>query len=235
MTDQAAESAVGTPESAGTPTPDFSGSSTPAPASPTFDADALVGKVMEKLGPEIDRRFQSTKDKRFKTLDKLGDLSSLVEFKDYLERNQGNFDAALKDYRVDQVLAQQGSPSAPGSAPAVDKAKVEQRTTELLNDAGISATDPEYLALVGKTYAAPEDWYHAVSRFAVKRNKQTREPGPEAAAGGGPGKPPVSSSTTDVDKLLSRQTELSRKPHLTAAEKAELVDVKAKLRVKLGA
>ena len=203
MTEQPAESAVGTPESQGVPTPAFSGGSTPAPASSgTFDADALVGKVMERLGPEIDKRFQSTKDKRFKTLDQLGDIAPLVEFKDYLERNQGNYDAALKDYRVDKVLAREGSPAALGGAAGVDNAKVQQRTTEILSEAGISPADPEYVALVGKTYAAPDDWYHAVSRFAVKRAKQAAEPGPEYAAGGdGGGRIPIS---TDRDGKLEK-------------------------------
>lgn len=202
MTEQPAEGAVGTPEGQGVPTPAFSGSSTPAPASPsTFDVDALVGKVVEKLGPEIDKRFQSTKDKRFKTLDQLGDIAPLIEFKDYLERNQGNYDAALKDYRVDQVLAREGSPAAPGSAAGVDTAKVQQRTTEILNEAGISPTDPDYLALVGKAYAGPDDWYHAVSRFAVKRAKQAAVPGPEMSDGGSGGKAPISS---DRDAKLTK-------------------------------
>jgi hypothetical protein len=203
MTEQPAESAAGTQENSGVPTPAFSGGSAAAPTSNgAFDVDALVGKVVEKLGPEIDKRFQSTKDKRFKTLDQLGNLAPLVEFRDYLERNQGNYDAALKDYRVDQVLAREGSPAALGGAAGADTSRVQQRTTELLNDAGISPTDPDYLALVAKTYAAPEDWYHAVSRFAVRRGKQTHVPGPESGDGGSGGRVPVSGDRdAKLDKL----------------------------------
>jgi hypothetical protein len=205
MTDQVPDGGQGSGEGAALATPTFTSNPVVAPSEKAFDEDALVSKIVDRLSPEIEKRVQSVKDKRFGGLEKLGGVDELLRLKDYIKQQGGDVDKGVREYQIDQLLNQaapQGSAANGANRSAVDTTRVQQRTTELLNDAGISPTDPDYLALVNKTYAAPEDWYHAVSRFAVRRGKQTHVPGPESGDGGSGGRVPVSGDRdAKLDKL----------------------------------
>lgn len=236
MPDQVPDGSQGQGEGAALATPTFSDVPVVAASEKTFDEEALVAKIVDRLAPEIDKRFQSAKDKRFSTLDKLGGGDELLKLKDYIKQQGGDVDKAVREMQLDNLLNQraQGSPAPEANRAAVDTTSVQTRTAELLTDAGIAFDDAEYLALTKKPYRAPDEFYQSVSKLAIRRAKQQHTPGAATLAVEG-GAAPASGSTTKTDKLLARQSELSRKPHLSAAEKAELIQVKSSLRAEIGA
>lgn len=239
MTDQVPDGSQGPGEGAVPATPTFSEVPVAATSSEkTFDEDALVEKIVGRLAPEIDKRFQSAKDKRLANLDKLGGVDELLKLKDYIKQQGGDVDKGVREYQIDQLLnqpAQQSSPAPAASRSTVDPASVQKRTAEILNDAGIAYDDPEYVALAGKkNYTSPDDFYHDVARFALRRSKQQTQPGAATLVPEGAGRPADQSKQTKTDKLIARQSELARKPYLSAAERVELSQINIDLRAALG-
>lgn len=241
MSENPGEVVAGTTGSEALPTPSFSSGSSAKPSTESLDLDALVEKLVEhpKVVPALQTRLQGLTDKRFTKLDQLGDVAPLIKFKGYLEKKGGNFDEAVRDYQIDQLLAdRQVATNAPASDPGRSNAaiseQVQKRTAEILTEAGIEFSDPEYVELTKRSYAQPDDFYQTVSKFAIRRSKQAQTPGAAALAAGSGGAAPAASNTNKTDKLLARQTELSRKPLLTAAERTELAQVKNDLRAAIG-
>lgn len=112
-----------------------------------FNEDALVTKIVDRLIPEIDKRVQSTKDRRFSKFDK--DLAALKSsLKDGLVA-EGMDPAEVEEElarRLPSTPAKKVVPSSekvsPGTAP--DLADIQR---QLLDKLGISAEDPDVVAL----------------------------------------------------------------------------------------
>jgi len=141
-------------------------------AAPEVDVTALLEKFdsLEQSIPDlIERGIQSTKDKRFKPLEALGEegVEGLKRFNSYLKKYGGDEDEAIKQMRLDQML--ESGPSKAEVVGATDAA-VEGRMTRfarrLLATAGIANNDPRYDEFVAghqfvsenRFYDALEDW-----------------------------------------------------------------------------
>lgn len=205
MTDQVPDGDQGQGESTALATPAFPDVPVAAGSEKTFDEDALVAKIVDRLAPEIDKRFQSAKDKRFSALDKLGGVDELLKLKDFIKQQGGDVDKGVREYQIDQLLNQPtaGSPAPAASRPAVDQASVQKRTAEILTEAGIDFKDPEYVALATKSYASPEAFYDATTRFAIRRAKQAIQPGAASVSAAGGQPPATGDRETKLNKLYS--------------------------------
>jgi hypothetical protein len=176
-----------------------------------FDQEALVAKIIAQLGPEIDRRFQSAKDKRLSALDKLGGVDDLLALKDYIKAKNGNVDEALRDFQIDQMLAQR-STSAPEAgrpvAPENPNAGLKEWTADILTEAGIAFDDPEYRSLASETVPDRSTFERKVTRFIARRAKQLIQPGLATVIVSGATGAPAGTLTKD-DKLNRKYARLN--------------------------
>jgi len=131
--------------SADMPIPEVSATSRTAASAQPLDVDALVSKVVEKLGPtldsKVDQRFKKTTDPRF------ADVRKVAQ---YLEASGGDPEKAAREMLVDQMLEREASPAGPaGTVSDSDlNAEIKAETTLLLDSAGIAYNDPRYVNLV---------------------------------------------------------------------------------------
>ena len=188
-----------------------------ATASGGFNEDAVVEKIVARLDGVLDRKLQSVKDKRFSKLDQLGDISPLLAIKDQLMAaglDEGKFNAVVKDYRIEQLLASQpASPVTGGTVTAPEPANdIKTWTAEVLSDAGIAYDDPEYLELVKKPVASRGDWDRNLTKFVAKRSKQATVPGAASAVASGTGATAANSGGNEakLDAKYARLSELHR-------------------------
>ena len=173
-----------------------------------FDQDALVAKIVAQLGPEIDKRFQSAKDKRLATLDKLGGVDDLLALKDYIKAKNGNVDEAVREYQIDQMIAQQSTsaPEAGRPAPVENpNAGLKEWTADILTEAGISFDDPEYQNLSQTRVPDRRAWEQTVTKFVARRAKQVVSPGaatviPDNSANAIPANSPTQALQREYDK-----------------------------------
>lgn len=202
------ENAPGAVETPAPPVPAFSsGVSESAQPSSGVDLDQLAEKLTPKLASlienTVDKRFQSGKDKRFADLEKV---------KRYLDAAGGDVSKAAREMQVDEILSQQASGQAGGTANRETPEQVQQKVAlevgELLTEAGIPYADPEYVALTQKNYPSPAHFQKDVTRLIAKRAKQGANPGVAAAAGDGGGGTP--GAGPDLDKLYAQLNEAQR-------------------------
>ena len=211
------------------PTPELSaGSATAGSEEPRFDEDALVQKLVEKLVPQVDeavdRRFKSGKDVRFNKVDEIyewvkaagGDPSKI---KGALEQS----DTLSRIEKLEAAINQGG---AGGAAPADDE--LEQRTAEILEEAGIPFDDPVIAELAKKHYASKESWYHTVNKEVAKRAKQGNVT--SATTVGVPGKPAAAGA--EEEALLNELNDMyaGKQGSLSLPEnQARIKEITAKL------
>lgn len=233
MSDKPAESAVGTQEAAAPTTPTFSAASTPAQPSQTgFNEDALIEKLIGRLAPEIDKRFQSAKDKRLSAIDRLGGVDDLVKLKEYIKAKPTDPDGAIRDFQLDQLLAERGQPAQVSpevqvrTQPAEPSSDVTAWTTDILTEAGIDWNNDEaYKALAARPYATPDQWKTATVKFIAQRAKQAINPGAAAnAATTGAGAAPGAKGSKQErkDAIYARLDETQKEPTRFSQERVKL-------------
>ena len=192
------ESVPGAGEVPVPPVPAFSDKvSESAPASQSVDYDKLAEKLNSQIEAAVEKRFQSSKDKRFADLEKI---------KRYLDANGGDPAKAHREMRMDEILAAEtvsglgGGTPGQGTSEQVQRQIIQKEVGELLTEAGIPYVDPEYTALVAKDWTSPAHFQKEVTRMVAKRAKQANNPGLAAAAGDGAGASPVN---TNLDALYA--------------------------------
>lgn len=239
MTDQTPESSQGQTEIVAPATPHFSDVPVVAASVQPSAEDALFDKLLARVKPEIEKSFQSAKDKRFSTLDKLGgNADALLKLADYMKANpQADAQAAVREVQraavldalVDGQLPSANSPAPVANRTTVDTSAIQKRATEVLTDAEIAFDDPEYTALVNKPHANPEAFIAEVEKLGRRRLKQKFQPGAASNAGGG-GSIPASSKSTLADKykkemLAARGQGMSKGQEIRDKFRAQGVDV----------
>lgn len=141
-------------------------SETPISA-PKFDEEALVEKVAARLEGLIEKKFQSTKDKRFADVERITN---------YLKANNNDVAKAMREMQIDDLLT--GRESTPSrSVPGRDddgeqQAALIAQTTDILNEAGIPFDDPAVKAWAGGSYPSEGAAVVALSKLVTKRLKQ---------------------------------------------------------------
>lgn len=183
------------------PVPEISPSSTDEPTSAASReaellADALARievleaskRTDEDLSTLIERGIQSTKDVRFQ------DLETLRKFKKYLDKHEGDEEAAIKDMELDSMLAERrASTKVPGrtevGVPRGDP--LEYQTAERLKRArekyGVEVSDEKVQELANsKRYYDNDEWLEDLDELIIKEAKAGSVT-PAAAVGSGGG------------------------------------------------
>jgi len=180
MTDEQLESGSEVTESKAPPVPQISepsGDERPSAAAVDTDAlaDQLTERVMSKLDEVIDRRLQSTKDKRFAALEGL-DAEALKRFNQYVKKF-GDENEAVRQMQIDTLINK--ASSGTGRQPA----KTETRDTsvilaEVRNDLGveIAPDDPDLIKAANKSYASWDSWRAEVLKLGARKAKQAAAP-----------------------------------------------------------
>ena len=152
MTEAPLESGQEVPETTEEPTPKPSVPSGDKPTSaPEVTAEALQAQaealaplMKEILSPEWEKADQSVKDVRIK------DLTDDVErLKVYLTASGGDVDKAIREMKVDDIIAGE-SPPVVGATDEETKGAMEAISAQYLGAAGIAVDDPGYEALVNE-------------------------------------------------------------------------------------
>lgn len=155
------------PGTEGVPTPEVSKEQGAQPSSQgPSPEDALFEKVVSRLDSIIDKRLQSTKDKRFKVQDEIA--PTLGEFKKYLDAHKGDVEAAAKDMELDQIRRERFGRTQQPEQPA-QLTDLERRTQSILKKAGIANDDPEVAQMASKSYASEDDWFGDLVDLAARR------------------------------------------------------------------
>ena len=217
MTEEQLESGQEVEESKVPPVPEISGPSgdeRPSAAAVDTDtlADQLTERVMSKLDEVIDRRLQSTKDKRLSALDGL-DPEALRRFNAYVKKF-GDENEAVRQMQIDHLISKQASPTGDlGGSPKVETRDTSVILAEVKNDLGveIAPDDPDLIALAKKSYGSWDAWQTAVVKLGARKAKQANAPTSVVAET--PQKAP-SGSTIDValQKMLRVQNDTKAQP-----------------------
>ena len=217
MADQELESGQEQAESVAAPLPKISDVSGVEPASvSTVDAEALdervAQRVLAKLDEVIDRRLQSTKDKRFATLEGL-DPDALKRFNSYVKKF-GDEDEAIRQMRVDTLITQSSPKADQGRSPTLETKSTEAILAEVKADFGIelAPNDPELVEAAKKTYSSWDAWEKTVSKIGARRLKQGTVSA-TAVVAETQQKPPTGGSIEAAqEKLVRLQANLKTRP-----------------------
>lgn len=182
MAEELLESGQEVQESQAAPLPTISEpSGDERPSAATVDAEALVDqlseKVLAKLDEAIDRRLQSTKDKRLSALNGL-DPEALRRFNAYVKKF-GDEGEAVRQMQIDHLLESQSSPARDqGRSPVAEARDTNVILAEVKNDLGvdIAPDDPELVELAKKSYSSWDAWSKAVTKMGARRLKQATAP-----------------------------------------------------------
>jgi hypothetical protein len=214
MAEELLESGQEVSESQAAPLPTISEpSGDEQPSAATVDAEALVDqlseKVLAKLDEAIDRRLQSTKDKRLSALDGL-DPEALRRFNAYVKKF-GDEGEAVRQMQIDHLIESQSSPARDrGRSPVAEARDTNVILAEVKNDLGveIAPDDPELVELAKKSYTSWDAWSKAVTKMGARRLKQATAPvsvvaeTPQTAASGNS----VAAAQQKLDRVLADQT-----------------------------
>ena len=175
------------------PTPSFSDQ---APSSTSTDVDAIVSRLTPLLESLVDKRVQSTKDKRFLQLEKIlgGRLDVLAE----LEGQGVTIPQEVRTrMEINDLRDQIAQPKPEQPAPARDdgsstqRAAVAEAIAELAKNE-LDTNDPGFIELLRGKYANRESFDLAVQRHIVAKLKPAKPASPadvvQAAAAGGAAK-----------------------------------------------
>jgi len=134
-------------------------------ATPTEDVTALLerlDKLEQDIPDLIERGIQSTKDRRFKPLEALGEegVEGLKRFKAYLDKYNDE-DEAIKQMRLDQMLeAGPSKAEVVGATDAAVEGRMQRFARRILGTAGIAANDPRYDEFVaGYSFVSENRFY----------------------------------------------------------------------------
>ena len=211
----------GTPGNQELPTPEFSESGV---SSTSNGADEIVSKLLPHLEQIIERKVQSTKDKRISEIEKvLGGRNKILA---ELENEGVSIPKEVRtqmqlrelEERLAQATGQPASPNVDGSTS--QKAAVTEAITEL-KEHGLATDDPDFIEILRGRYASRAEFDLKVQKYINRKLRPTKPANPadvvQSPAARG-------ASTVDVEKLTARLMELSKQPSKYAKEIAEIGD-----------
>jgi len=234
MTDKTPESGLEVPESVAPPTPEISelsGDERPSAAAVDTDAlaDQLTERVMSKLDEVIDRRLQSTKDKRLSALDGL-DPEALRRFNTYVKKF-GDENEAVRQMQIDHLISKSSAAGDLARSPKAETRDTSVILAEVKNDLGVEIApyDPDLIALAKKSYSSWDAWQTAVVKLGARKAKQANAPVSVVAET--PQKAP-SNSMLDAayQKMMRVQNDTKASPKALEAAMAEYREALARQR-----
>jgi hypothetical protein len=171
------------------PTPVISaGSAAEGSAQPGLDAEGFAKRLddfeqkLEKLPDLVDARFKSGKDVRFSKVDEIYEWVKASGGDP--EKIRMSLERSAYEDRLSKLEAQVLG-GAGGSAPTRETQGYrfsEDRTAEILNEAGVTWDNPEVVAWTGRTFAS-DIQAEAALKAAVAKGKKQENVGAGASAG----------------------------------------------------
>lgn len=180
------------------PTPTFEEPS--AVSSPSMpDAKSLAKEVASLLMPDIEKKLQSTKDKRFDRLEKAIGLSELEEMGVSIPEN------VKQEYRLRDMQKKLDQLSAPAQEASTAKGVTmsNDEIAQIIKDAGVDVTKPEGIALLSGRYRN-RDHFEAE---ALKLGKRQSQPQTTSPADAGTLNAPPPSTDKSPDSLVKEYRE----------------------------
>ena len=218
MAEEQLESGQEVEESKAPPVPEISGPSgdeRPSAAAVDTDtlADQLTERVMSKLDEVIDRRLQSTKDKRLSALDGL-DPEALRRFNTYVKKF-GDENEAVRQMQIDHLISKSSAAGDQARSPKPETRDTSVILAEVKNDLGveIAPDDPDLIALAKKSYASWDAWQTAVVKLGARKAKQANAPVSVVAE-----TPQRAPSAVGVDSAQEKLARLQADPKVKSAD-----------------
>jgi hypothetical protein len=201
------------------PTPSFSDQAT---SSTSSGADDIVSKLLPQLEQMIERKVQSTKDKRISEIEKvLGGRSKILA---ELESDGVNIPQDVRTKMEIRELREQIAGQSPQPAPASVDGSTQQKAavTEAiakLSEFGLSSNDPAFIELLRGKYANRDAFDKAILSHVVGKLAPQKPPNP-ADVVQSPATSPV--TVPDTAAKIARLTELQKQPTKYKTEIAQL-------------
>lgn len=182
------------------PTPTFSDQ--PGASSTSADADAIVSKLLPQLESIIERKVQSTKDKRISQIEKAlgGRLDLLAELESEGVTIPKEVRSELRIRELEERLTQAAQQPAPvrDAGPSQPKAAAADAITEL-QKYELDPNDAGFIEVLRGKYTNREAFDLAVTRYIVAKLRPTKPASPadvvQAPAKGG--------ATNDVNGVIA--------------------------------
>jgi hypothetical protein len=196
-------------EEAELPTPSFSGT---GDSSTSGGADEIVSKLLAQLEPIIERKVQSTKDKRISEIEKVlgGRNKILAELESEGVTIPKEVRTQMQIRELEERLAGQSSQPAPASVDGStqQKAAVTEAIAKL-QQYGLDQNDPAFIELLRGRYANKTEFDNKVLGHVVSKLAPPKPANP-ADVVQGPAR--TSASGVDVGKLTAELNQLAANP-----------------------
>lgn len=139
---------------------------------------ALVERIVTRLGPEIDRKVQSVKDKRLSKVDKIEESLSRLGVLAELEEHGVTIPSDLKmEMRLKELEARLNQGASPDLDAGTSTVTANADTARVLDELKLDASDPEVLRVL----SGAGDVTLGLAKLAVRR-VTAPSPTPEQAA-----------------------------------------------------
>jgi hypothetical protein len=206
----------------GLPNPTFSEQK--AVSSPSALTPEAIEAIAKGLSPmieeQIERKLQSTKDKRFSTLEKgeglMRETLALLKNNGVAIPKELEQELALKDYVDQRLQAVAPKADAGTSAPAQSQTGA-LNLVQMLAEFGLNANDPDVLKLAGGTYRNVDHLRAEAAALAINKLK-TPSPSSTLAPAQKGMTPGTGLTDTDKESKSGRLRELYKQPSRYAGE-----------------
>ena len=178
-------------------------------SSPSVDADAIVSKLTPILEQLVERKVQSTKDKRLSKIEKAlgGRLDLLAELEELGQDVPKEVRSELRLRELEERLTQQSTQPAPArdDGSSQQKAAVTDAIAELSKH-GLDTNDAGFIQLLRGQYKNRAEFDLAVTRHVVAKLAPQKAASPadvvQAPATGGVAGKSVEALTSDYQKEM---------------------------------
>lgn len=180
----------------GLPTPTFTETSAGSSTS-SVDTEALIEAVLNRLTPQLEKKLQSTKDKRIANIEKQLGIRDLEE----LEAMGATIPESVKlEHRLRQLEGtrqstppQAQTPTSPGSGANL----TAQDVAEVVKKFQLDANDPDVIGALRGTYRNRDHFENTLAHLAL-----TRATRPPSDASGSASLPGSAGKQTDKAKQI---------------------------------
>lgn len=198
------------------PTPKFTDASAGS-ATSSVDPEALTEAILKRLDPILEKKLQSTKDKRIANIEKRLGMQDIEELK---AMGATIPDSVLTEYRFRQLEESRQSPASSQTPTSQGSGAnlAAQDVSEVVKKFQLDANEPDVINALRGTYRNRDHFEATLAQMALARvNRPTPTAADSAAITGSPA--PLKG---DASAMIARLTELQKFPTKNKAEIAKL-------------
>lgn len=187
------------------PIPKFENASADSSTSRT-DTDAIAKAVLSQLMPEIEKKLQSTKDKRIAEIEKRLNAGQFAELEEMGAQIPENVKLEYRLRELEQRTTQPAKTTSQGSGVQM----TAQDVLQVITDLKLDANDAAVIEALKSPYRNRDHFEASMARLALTRASK-QPPSPSAApAGNVPLSPPTSDETEVVAAYEKEMAALPR-------------------------